>query len=153
MLTIGVSAIACAVYVAQFANIDAADRADVDSASFSLTGGFLAQLAVAVLGVLTITNEYGSGMIRTTFVAVPQRVRALLAKAAVFATVTFVVTTCACIAAFFIGQAILSTKDAGVSTTSASHIVLGPLTGLAVFALYAVSALAAGAALLVRRDP
>ena len=67
--------------------------ASFDAASFSLTGGVLAQLAIAVLGVLVITSEYGSGMIRTTFAAVPQRLTVLGAKATVFAAVTLVVTT------------------------------------------------------------
>jgi ABC-2 type transport system permease protein len=52
-------------------------------------------LVVSVLGVLVIAGEYGSGMIRSTFVAVPKRVPALLAKAIVFAVVTFVVSAVA----------------------------------------------------------
>jgi ABC-type transport system involved in multi-copper enzyme maturation permease subunit len=112
--TIGLSAIVCAVYVAQFDKLTARDKADFEPVSFSLTGGVLAQLAIAVLGVLVITSEYGNGMIRTTLAAVPQRLRVLAAKAAVFTAVTLAVTLTACLSAFFIGQAMLSAKDSGV---------------------------------------
>lgn len=112
---VGLAAIACSVYVAQFDKLTARDMATFNPVTFSLVGAGLAQLAVGVLGVLIISNEYASGMIRTTFAATPQRVTVLAAKAAVFAVVTFVVTTLAAFGAFFVGQAILSGKELGVS--------------------------------------
>lgn len=54
-------------------------------------GILFSQLVAAVLGALMITGEYGTGMIRSTITAVPKRVPALVAKAVVFAIVTFVV--------------------------------------------------------------
>ena len=48
-----------------------AEPASFDAVAVSLAGVQLAQLAVGVLGVLVITNEYASGLIRTTFAAVP----------------------------------------------------------------------------------
>ena len=60
---------------------------------FVLTAGYnIAWLPVAVLGVLTITGEYTTGMIRSTLAAVPRRLPALWAKAAVVAVVVAVVT-------------------------------------------------------------
>ncbi|MCU1513996.1 MAG: hypothetical protein JWO10_1086 [Microbacteriaceae bacterium] len=59
----------------------------------------LAQLVVAVLGALVITGEYGTGMIRSTFAAVPTRIPAIVAKAIVFGVTTFVVSLVALIAA------------------------------------------------------
>lgn len=50
-------------------------------------GGYFAQLTLAVLGVLVITGEYSTGMIRSTFTAVPRRTPAVIAKAAVLAAV------------------------------------------------------------------
>jgi ABC-2 type transport system permease protein len=52
-----------------------------DLPRISLTGIWLGQAVVAVLGTLAITNEYGSRMIATTLAAVPHRVTVLLAKA------------------------------------------------------------------------
>lgn len=56
----------------------------------TLSIGF-SQLVASVLGVLVISGEYGTGMIRSTLTAVPRRTPALIAKAVVFGVVTFVV--------------------------------------------------------------
>ncbi len=137
---IGLSAILCAVYVAEYAHTSAHDRATFNPASFSLTGVFLAQLAIGVLGVLVITNEYGSGMIRATFAATPQRVNVLAAKATVFAGVVFVVTTFASIVAFLLGQSILSSKSIGTSLGAPNVLrtVIGTGLYLAVLGLLAL---------------
>jgi len=50
-----------------------------------------AQLVSAVLGALVITGEYGTGMIRSTFAAVPKRLPAIVAKALVFGVTSFIV--------------------------------------------------------------
>ncbi|WFE37292.1 ABC transporter permease subunit [Micromonospora sp. WMMD998] len=49
----------------------------------SLSGAILAQLLLGALGVLAVTGEYGTGMIRSTFAAVPRRRTVLVAKVAV----------------------------------------------------------------------
>ncbi|GAA2726902.1 ABC transporter permease subunit [Cellulomonas aerilata] len=54
-------------------------------------GTQMAQLAVAVLGVLIITGEYTTGMVRSTFAAVPTRLPALAAKAIVLGVTVLVV--------------------------------------------------------------
>lgn len=140
VLTIGLSAIVCAVYVAQYAHIAARDKIGFDAASTSLTGGILAQLAIAVLGVLVITSEYSSGMIRTTFASVPQRLSVLAAKASVFAAVTLAVTMSACFIAFFTGQAILSAKgiNVGIGAPNALRTVVGTSLYLTVLGLLAL---------------
>src|ERR1700733_4992976 len=55
-----------------------------------LTSLAIAQLAFAILGVMVVTGEYSTGMIRTSLAAVPRRSRMLAAKAAVFTTVALV---------------------------------------------------------------
>lgn len=58
-----------------------------------LSAGYqMAQLAVAVLGVLTISGEYSTGMVRSTFAAVPRRVPVLAAKALVLTGAVLVVS-------------------------------------------------------------
>jgi ABC-type transport system involved in multi-copper enzyme maturation permease subunit len=49
----------------------------------------LLQISLAVLGVLTITSEYATGMIRTSLIAVPKRSTLLLAKAGIVGLTTF----------------------------------------------------------------
>lgn len=139
-ITIGLSAIVCEVFVAQYDNLRPDDKAAFNAASLSLTGGVLAQLAIAVLGVLAITSEYASGMIRTTFAAVPQRLTVFAAKAAVFTAVTLAVMIPACFIAFFVGQAILSSKgiDVGIGAPDVLRAVIGTGLYLAILGLLAL---------------
>jgi hypothetical protein len=85
---------------------------------------------MGVLGVQAVTTEYGTGMIRNTFAAVPQRGTLLAAKASVLFTITLGVGITASFIAFFTTQTILSTnasEDLSVSITDpgALHTVLG----------------------------
>ncbi|MFF1411341.1 ABC transporter permease [Streptomyces sp. NPDC058289] len=58
----------------------------------ALFGLLVGQLAVMVLGVLTITSEWGTGLVRTTFTAAPDRYRVLTAKYLVFGLTAFLTT-------------------------------------------------------------
>ena len=117
--------------------------ADFNAAGFSFNGMLLAQLAIGVLGVLIITTEYSSGMIRTTFTAVPQRGLVLAVKAVVFGSVTFVISVLTTSVTFFACQAILSrgTVKYGVSLASpqALRIVIGAALYLTLCALFGVA--------------
>ena len=68
-----------------------------DPAKSALTGVVIGQAIVVVLGVGTISGEYGTGMIRTTFTALPHRLEVLAAKAFV---VTGLVLAAAVVAVF-----------------------------------------------------
>lgn len=104
-LTIGLGALGAAFVPNHFRGRDAAT---FNATRLSLSGVNLAQIAIGVLGVLVITNEYGTGMIRATLSAVPQRRLVLGAKGVVFAATALVVGLLASFAAFFVTQAILS---------------------------------------------
>jgi ABC-2 type transport system permease protein len=124
-----------------------------------LYGLMLGQLAVITLGVLVITSEYGTGMIRTTFTACPKRTRVLTAKAIVFFGLTFTVTTLACTVTALINWAALSGKTAttdccevsgGVTfkeglTSATGYEWLGATVGVGLYvALLGLLALAVG---------
>ena len=72
-------------------------------------------LAVGVLGVLAFSTEYDTGLIRTTFAAVPRRRAVLAAKAAVTGTVTLIAGQLVAFTSFFLVQAVLSGHHLGVS--------------------------------------
>jgi ABC-2 type transport system permease protein len=91
---------------------------DVDWTRLSLGGVLLAQLAVGVLGVMMITGEYSTGMIRASLSAVPGRPLVLAAKVSVLAATAFIIGTLATLVAFLGGQAALSAHHFGVSLTS-----------------------------------
>jgi ABC-type transport system involved in multi-copper enzyme maturation permease subunit len=107
---IGFSILVPEVVVHHWPPTDPRDALTFDPVGVSLVGGFFAQLAIGVLGVLLMTGEYATGMIRATLAAVPKRIPVLWAKALVFGVVSLVLTSVACLVAFTIGQAILSTK-------------------------------------------
>ncbi len=91
------------------------NRAGADALSMSLGGVNLAQIFVAVLGVMFVTSEYGSGLIRTMFSAIPTRLPVLGAKAAVVGLATTAVMTVASFAAFLGGQAVYGVPEAAMS--------------------------------------
>ena len=90
-----------------WATMSAADRATFDPTNDSFPGLAIGQLALGVLGVLVITSEFSSGMIRATFAAAPRRPLVLAAKAAVVAAVTLVAGEILAFAAFGVGEAVL----------------------------------------------
>jgi ABC-2 type transport system permease protein len=90
-----------------WATMSADDRASFDPTNESFTGLALGQLALGVLGVLVITTEFSSGMIRATLAAVPRRPLLLATKAAVLGAVTLVAGEVMAFAAFAVGEAVL----------------------------------------------
>jgi ABC-type transport system involved in multi-copper enzyme maturation permease subunit len=128
---VGLSFLVPLVTVNHWPPRDPGEAAGFDPTSRSLAGIFLAQLAIGVLGVLFITGEYATGMIRATLAAVPTRLPMLWAKAMVFAAVTFLVMTPSVLGAFLIGQSILRSKH--LDTTLSSPNVLRAVVGAALY--------------------
>jgi ABC-type transport system involved in multi-copper enzyme maturation permease subunit len=114
-ITVGFGALLSWAYVHRYDRLSLQERATFDATAHSLRGLFLSQLAIGVLGVLIISAEYTTGLIRPTFTAIPQRRTVLAAKAIVFGTVALVIATISCLSAFVVGQSILSTKHLNVS--------------------------------------
>jgi len=138
VFTLGIAAIACAVVSHHWPKMDPHERANFHALEPTLGGVQLAQLAIGVLGVLIITAEYSTGMIRASFTAVPKRLPVLWAKAVVFAAVTLALMLPAVLAAFFIGQSILSGRHIDVAF-GAPHIaraVIGAALYLTVVGLF-----------------
>ncbi len=87
--------------------MSAADRASFDPTNDSFAGLVIGQLAIGVLGVLAVTSEFSSGMIRATFAAAPRRRLVLATKAAVVACVALAAGEILAFVAFGVGQAVL----------------------------------------------
>ena len=109
--------------------------------STSLTGTFIAQLAIGVLGVLLMTGEYSTGMIRSSLTAVPTRLPMLWAKLAVFAGAVFGTTLVSGFVAFLVGQALLRGHhlDAALSDPAAVRSILGASLYLTVAGMTALA--------------
>src|SRR5215469_1936296 len=140
----------CAYYRNSWATMSPASKASFDSVFISLRGIEGAQLFVGALGVITVTGEYTSGLIRGTFIATPQRAQVIAMKAMIFAAVVWAWCTLLSFAAFFIGQALLSSP--------AKHVAIGDpgvLTAIFGGGLYltAVGLLGLFIGVLLRRTP
>ncbi|PZS32988.1 MAG: ABC transporter permease [Pseudonocardiales bacterium] len=104
-----VSNVVLAALVAAFVapSLSAHDKATADGVRLALAGVHLSQIAFGVLGALLITSEYGTGMIRATFAAVPQRRLVLAAKTTVFAGTALILAVASSFAAYYSFQAFL----------------------------------------------
>lgn len=107
------------------------DTRPFDPLEISLAGWHLAMLAIGVLGVLVMSGEYSTGLIRATFAAVPKRLPVLWGKFLVFGAGTFLFMLPAAFAAFFASQAILRRHH--VETTLSQPHVLRAVIGAALF--------------------
>jgi ABC-type transport system involved in multi-copper enzyme maturation permease subunit len=115
----------------------------------SLAGLYIGQLIIGVLGVLVISSEYSTGMITTTLTTNPHRGVMIAAKGVVFALVALATSLVTSFAAFFLGQALMSSDH--ISTTIGSPNVLRAVIGGALF-LTACGVLAFGLGLLIRHS-
>ena len=147
-LAIGFGALVSVSQVNSWDTLDPAVKARFDPTAFSLSGLFLAQIAVGVLGVLLITSEYATGQIRATLAATPQRLTVLAAKATTFVAVVLAVGLVSSFSAFFVGQAIFSAKGVGASISDPG--VLRAVIGGALY-LAAVGILGLGLGTILRR--
>lgn len=121
--------------VERWASMSPDERAGVRIHEYALAGDDMALLALGVAGVIAISGEYTTGMIRATFAAVPHRLPVLWAKLGVVGVTTFVLTLPASFLTYLAGNAIMSKhweeslSDPGVLRVVAGTAVI--LTGVA----------------------
>lgn len=131
------------------------DPEDKDVLTTPLRGFGLTQLIIGVLGVLAVTGEYATGMIRATFSAVPKRLPVLWAKLLVFSALGFAAMLVATFAAFFTAQAFLGSYSISITGPNALRVVIalaGYLTMVGLLGLglgFVVRSTAGGIAALV----
>ncbi|MCA2215535.1 ABC transporter permease subunit [Jidongwangia harbinensis] len=120
--------------------------AEASTLTLALFGVPFAMIALGVLGVLTASGEYTTGLIRSTLAAVPTRLPVLWAKAAVYGGLAFVVGTVGAFAAFLIASGLLS--DSSIAMSISDTGVVRSLFGAGVYlGLVGVAGVALGALL------
>jgi ABC-2 type transport system permease protein len=139
-LGVGISALASLSVPASITDpMSAASKSSfmMTAASFGL---YVGQLAVAVLGVLAISGEYSTGMIRSSFAAVPRRTPVLLAKSTVLFASSFIVGVVTILAGYAIAAPVLSGKGFTPDLTDAGTIwsILGGGLYLGLVAVFAL---------------
>ena len=142
-ITVGFGALFSWAYINRYNDQSLRERLTFDPTAHSLRGLFLAQLAIGVLGVLVITSEYATGLIRTTLTATPQRRAVLAAKTVTFGAVALVVSMISAFVAFLVGQTILNGKNLGV-TLSDPHVLRAVLGAGAYLTIVGLLGLAIG---------
>jgi ABC-2 type transport system permease protein len=143
----------CAGEAAHWATTPAVGRTGFDPTQASIAGlALLGQLVVVVLGALTLTSEYSTGMIRTSLTVMPRRSALYTAKAAVLAAVIGAIALVTSFAAFFTGQYLLRSthvtatlSQPGVLRAVVATALYIVLSGLFAFGLGAIVRSTAGA--------
>lgn len=144
VLTVGLTAGLTELIVANW-NAPRAGAGDLrivaDPVAFILgTGIGLGQLTICVLGVLVITTEYSSGVIRASLLAVPRRLPMLVAKITVFAALLIMMAEVVAFGSFFVGSALLHSKaPVALGDHNVARAVIGAGLYLTVLGLFALA--------------
>ncbi len=144
VLTVGLPLLVAVVISSHWSHLGPLEQADryQHRFDFALAGVNVAQLAIAVLGVLLITGEYSTGMIRASITAVPKRLPVLWAKAAVFAAVVLVLMLPSVVLAFFGSQAIFRSHgilQIGFTHPGVPRAILGSVIYLVLVGIFALA--------------
>jgi ABC-2 type transport system permease protein len=125
VVTIALGMLISALSRNQFDSMPVQDRLSFDPTYVSFAGMSLGQLAMIVFGVLVVSNEYSTGMIRASLAAVPQRATFLFGKISVAGALALGVGMATSFAAFFLGQAMLGPHGARLGDPGVLRAVIG----------------------------
>ena len=145
ILAVGFPLIAATVTGARWSQMSPGDRLNRHPLDIALVGVRIAQLSIGVLGVLIISGEYSTGMIRASIGAVPKRLPVLWGKIVVFALASFALAVPSVLAAFFGTQAILEIHHILQIPFSANGVARSVFGGAVYLVLIGIFALALGA--------
>ncbi len=115
VFSIGLGAVFVIAEANSWHSMTAGQRATFDATSCSLFGIMIASVLLGALAVRSVTAEYSTGMIRSTFTAMPARRLVLAGKAVTVAAFVFPVALVSNFVAFEIGQRIFAGKHLQVS--------------------------------------
>jgi len=115
LMAVGWSVMVVSVQLSQWHSLSPQQRQVFDPTSTSLSGVMIAAVVFGALGVRVVTGEYATGMIRSTFTAMPSRTLVLAAKAATVAGFVFPITLICEVVSFALGQHLLAGKHLQVA--------------------------------------
>ncbi|WP_249021124.1 ABC transporter permease subunit [Conexibacter sp. S30A1] len=144
----GLGPLIALIEMSRWSQLGLQQRLTINPIDHSLGGWHLAQLAVAILGVMTMTGEYHTGMIRSSFMAAPKRLPVLWAKLLVFSAVTLVLMVIAAFIGFLGAQAIFAEHH--VNVTLGAPDALRAIFGVALV-ITATGAMCVALGTIVRR--
>jgi ABC-2 type transport system permease protein len=125
VVTVALGMLISALSRHEFGDMSRSDRATFDPTFVSFAGMTLGQLAMIVFGVLVVSNEYSTGMIRTSLAAVPRRATFLFSKIGVATALALVVGMVTSFLAFFLGQVMLGPHRTSLGEPGVLRAVFG----------------------------
>lgn len=134
LVTVGFAALFSAT--TDMSGLDAAERATFDPTATSFSSLQFGQLAMIVFGVLVVSTEYSTGMIKTSLAAVPNRTRFLLGKMAVATGLALAVGLVTSFVSFFLTQAFLGDFGIGIGEEHVLRAVVGAGVYMALLAVF-----------------
>ncbi|WP_338673012.1 ABC transporter permease [Streptomyces sp. SCSIO 30461] len=137
-VTVALSAGLCALMAANMESMPAAEQTAFDPTQVSFSGMLLGQLAMVAFGVLVVSTEYSSGMIRTSLAAVPQRATFLFSKIAVAGGLALVVGMATSFLTFWLGQALLGEHGTSLGEENVLRAVVGAGLYMTLMALFSM---------------
>lgn len=138
LVTVGLSALVCAFTRREYDDFSMARKLTFDPTFTSFAGTGLGQLAMIAFGVLVVSAEYSTGMIRNSLAAVPQRGLFLAGKVTVTAAVVLVVGMVTSWLSFLVGQWLLGPYRTDVMAPGVLRAVFGAGLYMALISLFAV---------------
>ncbi|MGP4051687.1 ABC transporter permease [Streptomyces sp. 2A115] len=138
VVTIALGMLISALSKSEFDSLSRDDKLSFDPTFTSFAGMSLGQLAMIVFGVLVVSNEYSTGMIRTSLSAVPQRGTFLFGKIVVATGLAFAVALVTSFVAFFLGQAMLGSHKASIGDAGVLRAVIGGGVYMTLIAMFSM---------------
>ncbi|SOD83687.1 ABC transporter permease [Streptomyces sp. Ag109_G2-15] len=138
VVTLALGVLISALSRSQYDNMPVRERLSFDPTVISFAGMTLGQLAMIVFGVLVVSNEYSTGMIRVSLAAVPQRATFLFSKIAVATALALAVGMVTSFAAFFLGQAMLGSLGTRIGDPGVLRAVIGGGLYMALIAMFSM---------------
>ncbi|MET8558510.1 ABC transporter permease [Streptomyces sp. NPDC004959] len=138
VVTFGLGVLISVVSNNDFSSMSREERLTFDPTYVSFAGMGLGQLAMIVFGVLVVSNEYSTGMIRTSLAAVPRRGVFFFSKVAVATVLAFLVGLITAFVSFFVGQLILGDHGASIGDHGVLRAVFGAALYMTLIAMFSM---------------
>lgn len=138
VVTVGLGALISGVTASTFDSMPAREQATFDPTFVSFAGMTLGQLAMIAFGVMVVSSEYSTGMIRSSLGAVPQRGVFMAAKIAVSTVLVLLVGMVTSFASFLLGQALLGEYSTSLGEENVLRAVIGGGLYMTLMALFSM---------------
>ncbi|MEO3749689.1 ABC transporter permease [Streptomyces sp. B6B3] len=138
LVTVALGMLISLVVRHSFDDLSREEQLTFDPTFTSFAGTTLGQLAMIAFGILVVSSEYGTGMIRASLAAVPRRGVLMFAKLLVATALALLVGMVTSFLAFFLGQALLGPYRTDLGEPHVLRAVVGGGLYMGLIALFAM---------------